>query len=102
MKVVPLTLLIIGLFLSQNIWANFHVSSPMADRSATKKQNTSLKVHNSQQAAQMVKNRYGGKLLKVCTQKCNWHACYKVKINKKNGHIISVLVDAQSGRLFGG
>jgi len=65
-------------------------------------QTVKLKVHSSQQAAQLVKNRFGGKVLKVSKQKVNGHSGYKVKLLKKSGHVVSVLVDAQSGRIIGG
>lgn len=56
---------------------------------------------SQQQAAQKVKNRYGGKVLKVQSSKVNGNAGYKVKLLKKDGHIISVLVDGKSGKIKG-
>ncbi|WDE08173.1 PepSY domain-containing protein [Thalassomonas viridans] len=56
---------------------------------------------SQQQAAQKVKNRYGGKVLKVQSSKVNGQAGYKVKLLKKDGHIISVLVDGHSGKIKG-
>jgi len=70
--------------------------------SPAKQQNkSSLKVRSSQQAAQLVKSRFGGKVLKVNKQNVNGHSGYKVKLLKKNGHVVSILVDAQSGRIVG-
>lgn len=63
---------------------------------------SSVKVKSSQQAAQLVKNRLGGKILKVSKQNVNGQIGYKVKLLKKNGHVVSVLVDAYSGRIIGG
>lgn len=64
-------------------------------RSSAKKQ---LNVQSSQQAAQMAKARLGGKVLKVQKQNTG----YRVKLIKNNGHIVSVFVDARSGRVSGG
>ncbi|MGV2871808.1 PepSY domain-containing protein [Colwellia sp. E150_009] len=57
-----------------------------------------LKVQSSQQAAQMAKARLGGKVLKVQKQNTG----YRVKLIKDNGYIVSVFVDARSGRVSGG
>ena len=66
-----------------------------------KQERKKLRVSSSGQAAQLVKSRLGGKVLKVQRKKINGHAGYKVKIIKKDGRIISVLVDAESGRIIG-
>lgn len=65
---------------------------------ATKESKQQLNVRSSQQAAQMAKSRYGGKVLKVQKQKSG----YRVKLIKTNGHIVYVYVDAISGRISGG
>lgn len=57
-----------------------------------------LRVKSSNQAAQMAKGRFGGKVLKVKKQKSG----YRVKLIKTDGHIISVYVDAKTGRVSGG
>jgi len=57
-----------------------------------------LKVKSSNQAAQMAKGRFGGKVLKVQRKKSG----YRVKLIKTDGHIISVYVDAKTGRISGG
>jgi len=57
-----------------------------------------LRVNSSQQAAQMVKSRMGGKVLKVQKQKSS----YRVKLIKTNGHIVSLTIDAKTGRISGG
>ncbi len=60
--------------------------------------NNSLKVSNASQAAKIVKQRTGGKVLKV---KGNGKSGYKVKVMKKSGHIVSLKVDAKSGKIKG-
>ena len=57
-----------------------------------------LRVRSSQQAAQIAKGRFGGKVLKVKKQQSG----YRVKLIKSDGHIISVYVDAKTGRISGG
>lgn len=55
------------------------------------------RIKSANQAAQVAKSRFGGKVLKVQTKKSG----YKVKLIKQDGHIISVFVDAKSGRISG-
>lgn len=64
----------------------------------TQRSKVTLKVNTSQQAAQMAKARLGGKVLKVQKKKTG----YRVKLIKSNGHIVSVFIDARSGRISGG
>lgn len=54
-------------------------------------------VKNKSQAAQMAQRRFGGKVLKVNKQNLD----YRVKLIKKNGHVISVVVNAKSGNISG-
>lgn len=54
-------------------------------------------VKSKAQAAQMAQRRFGGKVLKVKTQDPN----YRVKLIQKNGHVISVVVNAKSGNISG-
>ncbi len=80
---------------STNAQGSFlYISSSIKANSTTKQ----LRVNSSQQAAQMAKGRFGGKVLKV--QKKN--SGYRVKLIKTDGHIISVYVDAITGRISGG
>ena len=58
-------------------------------------------ISNAQQAAQLVKGRFGGKVLKVQRVKVNGNPGYKVKLLKDSGHVVSVKVDAKSGQLTG-
>ena len=60
-----------------------------------------LQVSSARQAAEKVLSRYGGKVLKVSKKKINGGLGYKVKLLKGNGQIISVTVDATSGRIKG-
>lgn len=59
----------------------------------------SFDIANSQQAARLVKGRFGGKILKVQRTKVNGNPGYKVKLLKDNGHVISVKVDATTGKI---
>lgn len=70
------------------------VSTMKANQLSSKQQ---LRVKSAQQAARLAQSRFGGKVLKVQTQKSG----YRVKLIKKNGHIIAVFVDAKSGRISG-
>jgi len=60
-----------------------------------------LKIRSAQQAARKVVRRYGGRVLKVSNKRVNGGPGYKVKLLKNNGQIITVLVDAVSGRITG-
>ncbi|MDT0604504.1 MULTISPECIES: PepSY domain-containing protein [Thalassotalea] len=62
---------------------------------------SSLAISSSQQAARIVKSQFGGKILKVQRTKVNGNSGYKVKVLKNNGHVITVTVDAVSGRISG-
>jgi len=70
------------------------ISTMQVNQQNTKQQ---VRVKSSNQAAQMAQSFYGGKVLKVQAQKSG----YRVKLIKKDGHIISVFVDAKSGRISG-
>lgn len=61
----------------------------------------SLAISNSQQAARLVKSQFGGKILKVQRTKVSGNPGYRVKVLKDNGHVISVTVDAVTGRISG-
>lgn len=62
---------------------------------------SSTKLMSAQQAARIVKNRFGGKVLKVSSSGSRSNPSYRVKLLKDNGHVISVNVDAESGRISG-
>lgn len=54
-------------------------------------------VKSSQHAGQLAKKKYGGKVLRV--NKSNNQSIYVVKVLQDNGHMISVIVNAKTGRL---
>lgn len=56
-----------------------------------------VQIKSSNQAAQKAQRYFGGKVLKVEAQSNG----YRVKLIKKNGYIITVFVDAKSGRISG-
>lgn len=93
--VICLFLFIIS-FVSLSAHSNVVLGSNTIKANQESKQQ--LSVRSSQQAAQMAKSRYGGKVLKVQKQKSG----YRVKLIKTNGHIVSVYVDAKTGRVSGG
>lgn len=70
------------------------ISTMNTNQQSSKQQ---VRIKSSQQAAQLAQSRYGGKVLKVQSQKTG----YRVKLIKKDGHIIAVFVDAKSGRISG-
>lgn len=70
------------------------ISTIKANQQSSKQQ---MRVKSSNQAAQQAQRRFGGRVLKVRALKSG----YKVKLIKKDGYIISVFVDAKSGRISG-
>jgi uncharacterized membrane protein YkoI len=72
-------------------------ASSISTIKASQQSKQQVRVKSSTQAAQLAQRRYGGKVLKVQAQKSG----YRVKLIKKDGHIISVFVDAKSGRISG-
>jgi uncharacterized membrane protein YkoI len=62
-----------------------------------KKSNAELRIKSSKQAAKVAQSRFGGKVLKIEKKKSG----YRVKLIK-NGQIVSVYVDAKTGKLKGG
>lgn len=64
-------------------------------------QSSNAKSISAQQAARIVKNKFGGKVLKVNNSGSKKNPSYRVKLLKDNGHVISVNVDAESGRVSG-
>jgi uncharacterized membrane protein YkoI len=58
-----------------------------------------LKIANKEQAAALVKSRMGGKVLSVKAVK--GQQAYKVKLLKDDGHIVSVFVNAKTGKIQG-
>ncbi|NQY34752.1 MAG: PepSY domain-containing protein [Alteromonadaceae bacterium] len=103
MKTLVALFIFCFLLTSPITWAKYDAYSPAAaERSAKSNQSQkALKVRSSQQAAKLVKQRYGGKVLKVSKKNVNGHSGYKVKLIKSNGHVVTIIVDAQTGRLSG-
>jgi uncharacterized membrane protein YkoI len=64
-------------------------------------QSSNTKSINARQAARIVKNKFGGKVLKVSFIGSKSNPGYRVKLLKVNGHVISVHVDAKSGQVSG-
>ncbi len=94
--VLPLILLFVATFsMGVNAQGNF-VSVSITNKSTQSVKQ--LRVKSSRQAAQLAKSRFGGKVLKVQKQGSG----YRVKLIKANGHIVSVYVDAITGRVSGG
>ncbi|QSX34635.1 PepSY domain-containing protein [Shewanella avicenniae] len=56
-----------------------------------------LRITDSNQAAQLAKSRYGGKVLKVSKQKIGGDPAFKVKLVTNDGRIIYVSVNAVTG-----
>jgi uncharacterized membrane protein YkoI len=79
-----------------SVFSNSLVAQPFAN---AQYQNKTLKVTSSRQAAQMAVSRFGGKVLKVQHKKSNGQQGYKVKLLKQNGNIVTIFVNAKSGRL---
>ncbi len=71
-------------------------SMNMAEPAATANQ---LKVASREQAIQLVKRQYQGKVLKVQSGRVNGHPAYLVKLLSKKGVVFYVAVDAQTGRV---
>lgn len=61
--------------------------------------NQQLRIQNSHQAGQLVQKQYGGKILKVSKRGKGSQVTFVVKILRDNGDVISVTVDAASGRI---
>ena len=81
-------------------YASYGINGLAANQQANKQQankqqgnKQQLRINSGQQAAQQAKGRYGGKVLKVQKQKPG----YRVKLIKKDGHIVSVAVDEKTG-----
>ena len=73
------------------------ISLPISQTHAAGFKSSTMAVKSSRHAAQMVKSRFGGKVLKV--SKLKGKAGYRVKLLKDNGHVVQVSVDAATGRM---
>lgn len=98
MKVLGFVGIIILLGFSIELQA-YYQPALYAQAKVNNKSHNQLKVTSASQAAHLVKSRFGGKVLKVSKSKGN--AGYRVKLVKKNGHVVSVFVDAKTGKIKG-
>ncbi|MCL1048549.1 PepSY domain-containing protein [Shewanella abyssi] len=64
---------------------------------ATNNRAKSLKVSSPQQAAQLVKRKYPGKILNVKSARVNGNPGYRIKLLSKDGVVFYVNVDAKTG-----
>ncbi|QPG60531.2 PepSY domain-containing protein [Shewanella eurypsychrophilus] len=71
--------------------------SSMGAAAQSKKPAKRLKVTSSQQAAQLVKRQYPGKVLKVQSSRVNGNPGYRVKLLSSSGAVFYVSVDAKTG-----
>jgi uncharacterized membrane protein YkoI len=83
---------------SMSVIAQGNFASAISTIKTKQQAKPQLRVKSSKQAAQMAKSRFGGKVLKVQKQ----NSGYRVKLMKANGHIVSVYVEAKTGRISGG
>lgn len=98
MKLALPLVFIFVLMLSCDAIAQGRYAPPNSGVKEHAKAQVKLRVKSSKQAAKIVKSRLGGKVLKVQKKKTG----YRVKLIKNNGHIVSVNVDAKTGRVSGG
>lgn len=64
---------------------------------ASKKAPQKLKVKSREQAIQLVKRQYQGKVLKAQSSRVNGHPGYRVKLISNKGLVFYVSVDAKTG-----
>ncbi|MCL1145965.1 PepSY domain-containing protein [Shewanella marinintestina] len=63
------------------------------------KQQQKLKVSSKEQAVQLAKRQYRGKVLKVQSSRVNGNPGYSVKLLSNDGVVFYVKVDAKTGRV---
>lgn len=64
-------------------------------------QGAALKVKSPQQAVNLAKGKYGGKVLKVENARVNGNPGYRVKLVTAKGRVMHVRIDATTGRIQG-
>lgn len=69
-------------------------------RAPERRQEQSRARISASQAASMVEQRYGGKVMNVQTRQGNGDVIYSVKILQSSGHMRTVNVDGQSGAIL--
>ncbi|GIU28987.1 peptidase M4 [Shewanella colwelliana] len=66
---------------------------------AQKSSQQNLRVKSRQQATQMVKSQYGGKVLSVQSSKVNGNPGYRAKLLSADGVVFYVSIDAVTGQM---
>lgn len=66
---------------------------------SSKKAPQQLKVRSVEQAIQLVKRQYQGKVLKAQSSRVNGHPGYRIKLISNEGVVFYVSVDAQTGSI---
>ncbi len=74
---------------------NMATQSKKTTNQATKK----LKITSSQQAIQLVKRQYSGKVLRVQSSRVKGNSGYRVKLLSSAGAVFYVSVDAKTGNV---
>ena len=103
MKMASLSALIVGLLFPLMIMTANVQASTIGDSSMSmaagfsKKSANKLKVGNREQAIQLVKRQYQGKVLKAQPSRFNGHSGYKIKLISNEGVVFYLFVDAQTG-----
>jgi hypothetical protein len=90
-------------FDSHNSKSNNTLTPYQYEQSVIKQRDLNLayanRVTNARQAGQMVKSRYGGRVLSINTSNSGNGKGYRVKLVDKNGKVLTIFVDAASGRM---
>lgn len=66
---------------------------------ANKQYDRPLVVKDKKHAARIVKDRFGGKVLKASKKVSNGLVTYRVKLLKKDGRIVTITVDGHTARV---
>jgi uncharacterized membrane protein YkoI len=98
MKFALSLIFIFAVTLSMSAVAQGSLASATSTMRANQQAKPQLRIKSSKQAAQMAKGRFGGKVLKVQKQ----NSGYRVKLIKTDGNIVSIYIDAKTGRMSGG
>ena len=101
MKMASMLTLIVCLLFSLTATASNVQLSTISARSTAGQSSTvnNLKVRSREQAMQLVKRQYQGKVLKVQSSRINGNPGYQVKLLSKKGAVFYVFVDARTGRV---
>ena len=100
MKMASWLILIVCLLLPFTVTAkNAKWANSAGSANSLAGQSSNLRVGSREQAIQLVKRDYQGKVLKVQSSRVNGHSGYRVKLLSKKGVVFYVSVDAQTGRV---